>query len=319
MSIKSSKKNSKKTIGLVVVLILFIALISLGVTYYFINQTTPEKVFGAYVSNGLKLKQRASYENQDGTGSKTSSKIIIDLSNKIYRTNSKLECSAKYRGDEVSVKATIQQENGKTYFRLDEITGKYKNLNGGGFDLGPSYANVVGKWYSSDADNKAISSLLNSGVMAANFSLSAPSYDTKVIQNEIIKNKVFYFNSSSKSDDTYVFKFVSDRNSYAALLKDKFSNLSNQDLVLDNIYGEKTTYNSTLTVGSDGQWIKEVASTHNNCVDLFNLYIGEEVKGIAQDVNTVAIDKKYKDVVIKPISGASPISTMKGDMTLKSL
>lgn len=299
-------------------IVVVVVLLASGAGYfYFSNKTDPDSVFYNYVNKHLMLDQYAFTESAEGTGVMMSATGINDIKKKTYTVSVPLECTTKYNDSEVSINATIQLEGASSYLRLDKISGNYTNSDDTEFNLAKIYSKVKGQWYEIEDENLGVAALLDSGIAAYNSIIFAPAYDTEKLTAEIIDTKVFSYNSFSLNDNgNYVFQFVSNRNAYTALFENNLPNVSNVDLIMDTIFSDKSTFESTLTVGEDGTFISEQLLAPNLCPVLFDTYIGETAQGQAEEINSDSRSTDFSTVKFDPVTSSKPGDQMGKDITL---
>lgn len=285
-----------------------------GLYLYNESKPKPDEVFYSYVEKYLKDSSLGLVQTATGTGVDMSVNGYVDSKGKKLMMNGAVTCSTKVEGNEIKIKATIQQENEKYYIQLNEISGTYANSDGESFDLKTVWSNAIGKWYLIADSDEAISSQLNSGIAAFNSALLAPSYDTAELANEIVDTKVFSYKSYRVENGKYVFQFVADKNAYTALFKNKLPNVSNVDLIMDNIFGAKSSIDSQLVVSETGDYIEETLPVETGCPEILGVFVAEDIGTFAEEIT--AISKPSDDVKIEPITESEPLDSLYESMVL---
>ncbi len=306
------KRVAYITIGILILLAIFAA----GGYAYTNIRVTDEKVFRSYVEKGVTAKQLTQTETYEGTGSKTALKGLLDSQKKTTNISADIVCTATVEGKEVNLDASIQQENDKVYYRVNSISGEVDNSDGNTLNLTSVFSKVKGVWYVSPDSDKAVKAQLDSGVFIFNSVLVAPSYDTNKVVDALINKKAFTYSHIEKVDDNYVISFSVHRDKYIEVVKEMFPNLSNVDLIMDSIFEDKSSIESTITVKKDGTHIKEELTNKNLCVDLITTFVGLEPKGLAENLTGVNESKPAGSITITPVTNSKPLDQLSSDFVL---
>lgn len=260
-----------------------------GAAYAYVeSRDKPEDVFQSYIRKSLTLEKFAQIQTMEGTGAKAAVNGIINTKTKELSASGSLECSGNLGNDKINLKATMSIDGQKSYVRVDSIQGKLAAGDGETYDLGSVFGGTKDKWYEISAEDVATKSQIDSGVFVSNSMLIAPGYDSGKISKSLIDSGAFSYKAFKKDGKNYVYEFVSNKSAYLTILKEQFPNLRNADLILDGIYIQGNTMESTVTVDSKGNLINEKLTIKNECAELVEAFTGEAPINIAKESTGVA-------------------------------
>jgi hypothetical protein len=284
-----------------------------GFLLYQRTQVTPEEAFRKYLTTGVKKTKFTQVEKYKGTGSSQSAKGLLDTKSKKMIISADLNCSANVSNTHVKLSSNVQLENGIAFLRLNTISGNIQTPNGT-INLSTLYKNVTGKWYKNPEVDKSIRSMLDSGVFAFNSLVIAPSYDEKKIVDYILQHNVMEIQSSTDTGENYRLDIRVNRNAYSDFLGDIFPNLSSDDLILDSIFDDKSTTESTLTISKSGKYISEKLTSENLCPDIVQSFLGEEPAGLAKSLTGTNEPAEFKS--IPAVKNSEPIDSIANDLSI---
>lgn len=306
----SQKKQTVFTlVGIMTVLVIVAGLFS-----YTQLRPKPDEVLFTYIKNGLETKEIASEQTGTGTGVEMSLKGSLDIPSKKLLLKGDVSCVSKASGEEIKIVTTVQQENDTLYIKLNKAQGTYVNDEGESFDLSKVWAPAVGKWYIMQEDEETSAAQLDAGVFASNSILMAPTYDSEEIAKEIIESKVFSYKSYRIKDNNYVYQFVADKNAYVSLLKNKFPNVKNADLIIENIFGDKSSVESELILNKKGVFVKENMPLETVCTDMFSIFADENAGDFVSEIGSTS--NLLNEVDIEKVTDPQPFDTLYDSMAL---
>lgn len=301
----------KKNIITTSVLMLGVLLAAAAFSYFQLRPK-PDEVFYNYVKKGLQSESLYQKQTSTGTGIKEQYEGYVKLPSKDLRLQSKVTCSSDASGQDIEISATFQQQNEKSYIRLDKISGSYTDEEGSVFELPKLWAPVLGQWYEVADPEESITEQLDNKVMAFNSYIMAPSSNVDAIAKEIVDSNVFSYKSYRVKDGNYVYQFVADKNAYTALFKNKFPEVDNLDVIMENIFGDKATLESQVTVDKKGNFIEENLPAETLCSTVFSVYVTEEAGDFVSELPATA--KSDTGIQIDKIVNAKPFDTLYDDM-----
>lgn len=306
----AKKRASKKLLIIIFVLLILILALVGAFVFYNSTQPKPEKVFRNYIEWGLRQNQFAFEEKSNGTGTETTSTAKNDVSKKEFKFSSIAKCEGTNTqisegNNKITLNVSYAQIGANLYGKINSIDG-FVNINGTNKELAAGFQNVKGKWVEIEVDNKGLASLLENNLATYDTIVLAPTYNTKQLADYIINNKVFSYTDFKKNDNKYTFNFVSDKNAYEKFLKDNFPNLKNQDIILGNIFGEKSQIISDITVDIDGQFTGQVVQSQNMCALTFNKFIGEGITGLSSEIGSNVRYLEYSTVGETTVESSVP-------------
>lgn len=253
-----------------------IVVIGAGALAYSQTRVTDDEIFRKYITEMAATKSLAQVETYEGTGTQTTVRGVIETESKKFQLIGEVKCNGSVEGNTVTIDATIAQDGEKSYLRLDNAAGTASDSDGNPVDLASAYVNVKNKWYTISEEDKSIKSMFDNSAYIFNSSVLAPGVDKEKIADVLIDKKAFTYSSISKEDGNYIIKFQSHRSEYQDAIKELFPAMTNVDLVLDTIFTDGSTEDSTITVDKAGKYIKETRTDANPCTDMFSTYTGSE-------------------------------------------
>lgn len=306
----------KRVHKIIVIAALVIIAVGIGTVVYTKTRTSNDQVFRNYLLRTAKQTTYSSSESYSGTGTTATLKGIVDISAKKLTVSGELTCTVNIESKPVVLKASFQTENADLYMKINDTSGEVKNLDSGEtYNLANVYSKVRGVWYKLDPDS-AIKSQLDSGIYVSSTGIIAPSYDTDKLVNALLAKKAIVYSYESKTNDGYVFRVTAHKDAYLETLKEVFPNLSNPDLVLDQVFTDGSTLNSTITVDKDGTVKSEKLTDTNPCTNLVNNLIGEQYEGLAKSLTGTSTPQPKDSISIQPIQNPKPIAELQNDMVL---
>ncbi len=315
----SKERNRKRLILIILGLMLAFLLLSLG-AFLIYNSTkpNPDKAFRNYIEWGLQQNQFAFEQKADGTGTEVIGTVKNNISKKELKGLQTAKCegsNARVEGNnKISLNASVVSIGANIYAKINSIDGLV-NINGTNKQVSTVFQNVKGKWYEVEKDNKGLASQLENNVAMYDTIVLAPDYNTKELADYIINNKVFSFTDFKRNDDKYTFNFVSDKNAYENFLKDNFPNLKNQDIILGNIFGEKSQIMSDFTINKDGQFVSQVLQAQNLCPTLMKTFIGDDIGGFSTELRNDVRYLEYSTVSDTTVESSQPINKLFSELT----
>lgn len=304
----------KKKVTVVIGAVLLALLIGAGVFIFINSRVSSDQVFRNYIEMSSKSKTLDSVETDKGTGTTAEIKGSLNTDAKKMLITGELTCTGQLQKKEVSLKANMQVENEKSYLKLNSITGQIVQDDGTVLDLNSVYTKVKDNWYLiTDTDPQA-KAQIDSGVYVFNSAVVAPSYDNDKLVNALINNKAFVYTSVVRTGKNYEIKLVANKSAYLETLKEVFPNLDKPDLILDNLFEDKSTLESTLLVSKNGDLIKEQLTNTNVCPEIMSTFVGEGTEGLAKDLSGVNTPKAKGSITITPITSSKPIEDMVNDL-----
>jgi hypothetical protein len=120
--------------------------------------------------------------------------------------------------------------------------------------------------------------------------------------------------SSTDTGENYRLDIRVNRNAYSDFLGDIFPNLSSDDLILDSIFDDKSTTESTLTISKSGKYISEKLTSENLCPDIVQSFLGEEPAGLAKSLTGTNEPAEFKS--IPAVKNSEPIDSIANDLSI---
>jgi|GEM_PF-2723203 len=273
-----------------------------------------DEIFRRYVTEMAAAKSLAQIETYEGTGSNTVVRGVVDIQNKTSQLVGEVKCSATVEKRPITIKATLAQDGEKTYMRLDDATGTVSDSEGSPIDLASAYANVKGRWYTMSEEDKAIRSMIDNDTYIFNSAVIAPNVNKDKVADTLIRNKAFTYSSILKQGGNYVIKFQAHRSEYQDAIRELFPGMQNTDLILDTVFSDSTTKDSTITVDKSGKFIKETLTDTNVCTDILSTYASSEQSGQASYISGENRPIERSSFTFPAISETKPLESLFEDV-----
>jgi len=331
MVMKQSKLQVRKKYTIIGLAIIVAASLTIGGMYIQRNKKTsaqsdtatgvsPEQadaIFRRYLVKSASSNGYFTNEELSGSGAKLTGTASFDASKKQILREEELHCSAKIDNSEVSLDVSLQVQNATTYYRLNEMDGIVTGADGQTRNFHDVYANIKGVWYKDPQPDMVAQDQIDNGVFVFNSEVVAPGYDAQQIANFFINNRAYTYTQVKKQDGNYVYSFRAIQTNFSEnMLKQLFPGLKAPNDILGQIFSEKSTLDSTLTIAEDGTLVKEESTGKNYCKDVLAIFTGVSQENLPSPnvLTGSATPVQAKDIQITPITNARSAEDMAKDL-----